>query len=1225
MADQTERLLLQVDAATELLRRHLAEGEQPIDRFEARARKMGENVDRAIGDMGKRFGAFGALAESAADRAQKSFESSFSQVQRLAATAVKGPTVDGRVNLGADDIRAGAAAAQEQARAFALIGEAAERTAARTRDTSEATRLFIAATSASRIEAEQKAAALLAEAGALERVEIELLQSAEATELFVNKHKRVAEAVAEQQRLAVSAAEAAREQKALASSADTLRASLDPMYAAQQRFDAELTRAETLLAAGAITTREYEAAVRLATGTLQAHAAQVTGVADRQRLLAASAAEAAREERALAAAADLLRSELDPMYAAQKRFDDELTRAESLLRAGTITQREHDAAVLQARNNLYAHAQAVAGSTAATTRFSSSQGALRAAMTGVSYQVQDTFTQISMGANILNVVAIQGGQLAGQFANIEGRAGSFARFMIGPYGLAITAALLITGPLVNKIFDLGNELDKAVDKQKKDAEATDLARRAKTLFSNSLDGVTAALRDQDEALRKTAESERTSAERTNIAARAERDRTLAIRQSTAAKLANAVAEEQALQRAALAQQQHGQGESASIAYGIAQGNVQARQAELAKANDAVAKAERELNVSRVDLAAEQAATAIDPVKAVNKLYDDRIKALKDQERQEARLGAVVGAQSKQRLQELEAEKKAAVEAAQAKVAAAKRSSSGSANNQLGRDITVAEARQIVSSFGGVVTSGQRSHADQERIYADKLAGRHAGPVAVPGTSDHERGQAVDISYGPGITIAKIREAFAKQGVALRQILDEPAQRVFHVAFGKKGPSQETVDKRDEAARVKKINDDLAYNQEEKAAQKRLTDATRRSALTEEQRDQVIRDDINDQADARNRELAGEQDEGKIDKAKADHLKALNESTRTQLLANAKADSFLRKLSEGYEAQQDDLQSRLAMLRISEDMALTEADRRRVGRQILDIEQELRRQALEQTRDTSQDPNAVSRAKQQLARLPALDKAENAQFDQRNAGPLDQYKERLKQNVGDINESLQHVAADGLGRFEDSASQAIGSAVTNFLHLKGVVGEVASSVISDLARIAAEKLILSAIGGGSFLGLKTGIVPGHATGVVPGFADGIIRGPGSGTSDSILGYMQGKGLIRVSNGESILTAAATRENAPWLAAMNKGLKLPAFATGTVPNLRAPRLPDLFSNGRGQRLAVDVHAKIDASEDFNVRMQGVAVRTVGAAAQPIMMGAKSETIRSLKRPTLPGGWG
>ena len=72
MADSTERLLLQVDAATELLRRHLAEGEAPMDRFERRAVKMAETVDRSIGSMGSKFGAFAGLADDAAKRAERS-------------------------------------------------------------------------------------------------------------------------------------------------------------------------------------------------------------------------------------------------------------------------------------------------------------------------------------------------------------------------------------------------------------------------------------------------------------------------------------------------------------------------------------------------------------------------------------------------------------------------------------------------------------------------------------------------------------------------------------------------------------------------------------------------------------------------------------------------------------------------------------------------------------------------------------------------------------------------------------------------------------------------------------------------------------------------------------------------------------------------------------------------------------------------------------------------
>lgn len=1139
MADSTERLLLQVDAATELLRRHLTEAEAPLDKFERRAVRMAETVDRSIGSMGSKFGAFAGLADDAAKRAERSFEASFSQVQRIAAQAIKGPTIDGRVNLGADDIRAGAAAAQEQARSFELIGEAAQRAAARVGDTSEATRLFIQATAASRNEAQQKANALLAEAGALERVEIELRQSAEATDLFVTKHQRLASATAEQGRLATSAA------------------------------------------------------------------------------------QAALAERSLAAAADVVRAELDPMFLAQKRFNDELDRAEMLLAAGILKQHEYDAAVTQSRSTLYAHAQAVAGSSSASRQLVNSQGAVRSAMQGVSYQVQDTFTQLSMGANIFQVVAIQGGQLAGQFSMLEGKAGSFARFMIGPWGLAITAGLLVLGPLTKGIGEMGDATDKAVDKLKKDAIESDITAKAKARFANSVQGLTLALRDQDKALKDSAESERSSAERANIAAKSKRNEALAIRQKTAAALAEAEANLDnfslsggATGTAALQNQARGE-------------RVTALRAQSVAARAAVAEAERELNVTRVDLAAEQAAISIDPVRSVNKLYDERIKMLKDLQREEARHGRQIGAESKLRLQQLEAEKKLEVDKAQARVNAAKRTPN---NNQLGREISVADARSIVASIGGRVTSGLRSTADQERIYADKLAGRHKGPVAKPGTSDHETGKAVDVAYGPGISIASIREAFAKQGVALRQILDEPAQRVFHVAFGKKGPSGQQVADRAETARQKLISEDISYTDQERAARQRLIAATRKGADSEEEKENAVAESAEVERTATRTKIADQLSAKKITGAQADQLNELNEATYTQRLQNILVDRATRTIDRQYETAQGDLQSRVAILRINQDMATTAAERRRIGKQILVAEQELRRQALERTRDTSQDPKAVQSARDELGRLPKVEEAEKRQFDQQPTGQLDEYRKRLRGATDDMNDALQGVAVQGFGALESSGSQAIGSAVTNLFKLRGVAGEVVGGVISDLARLAIQKAIVSAIGG-SFFGLAGGGeiagLPGFAEGGSPG---GLISGPGTGTSDSILAILGGgKGAIRVSTKEFIVNAAATQKNLPLLHAINSG-RTPGFAQGgylsspSIPSLRSPSLPRMTGMGaRNDRVQLEGNIKVTPTKQFHAEMADLSFRTVSAAADPIMAGAEGRTMTRLRRASLPGAPG
>lgn len=71
-------------------------------------------------------------------------------------------------------------------------------------------------------------------------------------------------------------AKAAAEAKSFAAAAVQLRAQLDPAVAIQQKFDAELTNAERLLSAGAISQKEYAQAVTLAQRNLSAGWADLT-------------------------------------------------------------------------------------------------------------------------------------------------------------------------------------------------------------------------------------------------------------------------------------------------------------------------------------------------------------------------------------------------------------------------------------------------------------------------------------------------------------------------------------------------------------------------------------------------------------------------------------------------------------------------------------------------------------------------------------------------------------------------------------------------------------------------------------------------------------------------------------------------------------------------------------------------------------------------------------
>lgn len=1029
MADQTERLLLQVDAATELLRRNLGQAEQPLDRFERRASKMAENVDRSIADMGKRFPAFAQLAETAAQRAEKSFESSFNQVQRIAAQAIKGPTISGGINLGTNDLRAGAEEAQRQARSFALIGEAAERAALKVGDTSEATRLFIQATNASRIQAEQKAAALLAEAGALERVEIELRQSAEAADLFVTSHQRMAAA------------------------------------------------------------------------------------ADAERQLAIASRDAAAGQAALAAQAVILRGDIDPMFAAQQRFNAELDRADALLKAGAISQREYAMATQIARDRLYAHAQALTSTVKPSTEVVRSQGAIRSAMQGLSFQAQDTFTQLSMGANVFQVLAIQGGQAAGQFANVEGKAGNFARFLIGPYGLAITAALLVLGPLVDKTIEFSTASENS-------AAAAETHRVAMAALDEAVNRLNQSQARLNHTTRQGIQDDLNAAE-------AKRQHIIRTRQLIDAQLNEAKGQ---LTAAQITQAQGGGTVPGSItgAAGIQaaaarqrieaiEGAQRINDRKMQEANTAIA-------AGRAQIVLRDVAARTDKATAANQRYEDSLNRL-------------------QRKFE--------------------KGGFGNPNSAAAQRAFGAEAERVT----------RENQADQDRI----------------------------------------REANKK---------------------GPRGPSAETLARRAESARVRLLNQDTAFTEEERTARRKLLDATRKTAASEDERDALMRDDINAEAEATARKITNNLSAKKIDDAQAERLTDLNEKNQQQRLDNVKAERASRDLDRRYAAEEDELQARLAMMRIGEDLAGTERERRRIARQILDAEQQLRRQALERVRDTSQDPDAVLRAKNSLARLPDLEQAENRQFDRGNATPIEQYRDRLKAATDDMGTAVQDAAVRGFGALEESGSRATASAITNLLHLKGIAGDVIGGVIADLARLAIQKAIVSAIGGSFF-----GFADGGSIGEAPGFADGgspggLIRGPGTSRSDSILALLKGPNgrPVRLSTREFIMNGAAVEYYGPALMQAMNARRLPRFAEGgslggpQVPTfgLRSPRLPDLRGRGR-DRMQVDVRTKVEASPLLMAKVEETSVRTVSAAAEPIMAGAQTRTVRGLNRPQLPGGLG
>jgi hypothetical protein len=182
-------------------------------------------------------------------------------------------------------------------------------------------------------------------------------------------------------------------------------------------------------------------------------------------------------EEQLEARTRALVASIDPVWAAQQRFNAEMENARDLISNGKISLDQYVTKLGQER-------AALDSATAAQQRGAVSAGAHRAAMQGLSFQAQDAMTQLSMGANVFNVIAVQGAQAAGQMANLEGKLGSAAKFMIGPWGLAITGGLMLLGMLTDRLMQ-----------SRQASEADEAAKRGEAAGANTLEGAIKALND----------------------------------------------------------------------------------------------------------------------------------------------------------------------------------------------------------------------------------------------------------------------------------------------------------------------------------------------------------------------------------------------------------------------------------------------------------------------------------------------------------------------------------------------------------------------------------------------------------------------------------------------------------------------------------------------------------------------------------------------------------
>lgn len=945
------------------------------------------------------------------------------------------------------------------------------------------------------------------------------------------------------------------------------------------------------------------------------------------------------------------------------------TRAYAVAAATAAVEADKEAAALREQAVVLGSVERQLGSLAgAQQRGRVISGQAKAGYQQLSYQLGDISMQYSLGTSASIIFAQQSGQVIQALQMIGGEGNKVLSILGGGWGIALSSALVVATPFVAKLFEGADAAGKEADRLKENAEKATIAADAKKAFEMTEAGAIDSVRAMTEEIEKQNEALRTNAERMNIRAKQNLQNLASSRNDLLEELAAARDEVRLTNSAAgvaLA------GEGASEAQRAAREAVTALEARLAQLDTKIAQANAAMLESRADLADEAAQRANDEVAAINYRYEGAEGLIEQAKRRAVAEGTVNAVLTKQ-LTTLREQQKAEVEAAQKRQQGARSST------------TAAPLTTFLAPVSGPVSGRFKEQRSGHQHAGIDYAVPVGTPVRAPaaGTIDaagakQGYGNAIYINFGGGTTarFGHLSKFNVKPGdrVEAGDIIGysggEPgtagagrstgAHLHYEVRRGGKAVDPRTGKFPTDAGGV----GDSAARREQADARRKEAEENRRTqnadayasllSQAQEARYRIERSRVESADEAADLDVAAvERQRADLDRAvqkgvsldrwtqaEADAVKLITAQNAAAEIAGIRARQVAASIVKRAELERDTLEDQATLLRLHGDLASTAADRRAIARQLLKIEQDQVEVALRAQIANERDPERKAGLQRRLAQTPSEYALRGEALERQNADPLQAYGQRLVDATSDMDEALKGIAASGFGALEDASSRAAANAVTDLLKIRGVAGEVVNGVIQDLIRLAIQKAIVSAVGT-SFFGLKDGgLVPAFADGGLPGFAGGgkpsvdrgIIRGPGTGRSDSILALVGGASPILVSNGEGIVNERAVQQYWPLIDAMNKGT-FPRFAEGGLPSLPSlPRYPSItaaqkaLGERRAEQLEVTGNIRVSPTKEFDARMEDLSIRTVGAAAEPIMAGAQSRTIGRLRRPSLPGGWG
>lgn len=836
---------------------------------------------------------------------------------------------------------------------------------------------------------------------------------------------------------------------------------------------------------------------------------------DAQTKSAKESADAFRELLALEdqqqAKAAAIKAVLDPLAAAQDRYNAELAETRALQAAGHLTADE----LAQAEARLKKELDEVATGAHGAGRMGAMMGA----------QFSQMGQQIAAGGNVLQSIAIQLPDISVLLSNAGEETSKFASILGGPWGIAATTAIALAAAFVPKLIEMGNAHEDAVKKMEEDARQTEETRKVKEEFAKTETGVTQAIYDQAEALGKTIDGLKSEAQRGYEAAKANLAHEIQIRSTTKALLEQLIAQEKLTESYMRSPNAAREGITGSAQHTADLNAIKEAQGRLAKEDAAVAKAKENLLNAQSLFSVETGAQLADPVDAIKRKYEGP-NGLIEQARKRAVAEGKVGDELQRQITLLKQQQ--AREEKTAQDARRPSSASGGSSNQAGVGDMSALLKQLFPGVRITSTTG----------------GQH-----VKG-SDHYVGRAIDFVPAGGMgqySKAEVEKMLTDAGVDIRRNAqgvqqffgpgDKGHNDHFHVAW-QGSPSPES------AQRVA----DRAQRERERAQEeqvRRQRDYDQATADLDIKLLQLRRDSLTDTqsiAEFEKQQIAVEADKyklgveakvklGDLTRAQADELENANAFVAVMRQALVDRKAMADKLRQ--EAANDDAisESKLTILQAQDSLAKTARERRDIELEILDQQKEEARRRYQLTIDLGKLGEAtadqVKAAEEGLKNLDTVYGARRTGVMKDTAGPLEAYADSMDLSKQQIYEKVQGYAVDELEYFRKGLDDAITSKL-------GIKDPALASLIDLLIEQILIKPISDALASaGSETGGGGGVLASIGS-AVSKFVSHLAGGAGGnaiGTEHSSGGYTwlaeNGPELVNLPKGAKVTPAAQTR--------------------------------------------------------------------------------------------------